>query len=135
VTLFESLKLVHVSCAFVSVSGFALRGYWMLTGDARLRQRVTRVLPHTIDSLLLGSAIGMLLIWGISPLQIGWLSAKLVALLLYILLGMIALRFGRTRRQRATALVLALCTAVYMLLVAYTKQASGPWYLLGAITD
>ena len=113
-TLFESLKLVHLSCAFVSVGGFFLRGCWMLTGNSRLRWRITRTLPHVIDTLLLASAVGMLLIWRVSPLDVDWLSAKLLALLLYIALGMVALRFGRTRRQRATAWSLALCAVGYM---------------------
>ena len=73
----------------------------------------------------------MLLVWGVSPLQLDWLSAKLVALLVYIGLGMVALRFGRTRRHRATALLLALCSAVYMFSVAYTKNPLGPLGLLG----
>ena len=129
-TLFESLKLVHVSCAFVSISGFFLRGYWMLTGDARLRLRVTRVVPHVIDTLLLASAVGMLVVWRVSPFEFDWLSAKLIALLLYIVLGMIALRFGRTGAQRATAWVLALGAAAYIICVAYTRDPRGPWYLL-----
>jgi uncharacterized membrane protein SirB2 len=133
VTLFEGLKLVHVSCAFISIAGFSLRGYWMLTGDSRLRLRVTRIVPHVIDTLLLASAVGMLLIWGVSPLKVDWLSAKLVALLLYILLGMIALRFGRTGLQRTMAWVLALCAAAYIICVAYTRDPMGPWYLLRTI--
>jgi uncharacterized membrane protein SirB2 len=131
VTLFDSLKLVHVCCAFISVGGFVLRGSWMLTGNPLLRRRLTRVLPHVIDTLLLSSAIGMLLVWGVSPFQLDWLSAKLVALLVYIGLGMVALRFGRTRRHRATALLLALCSAVYMFSVAYTKNSLGPLGLFG----
>lgn len=131
-TPFEGLKLVHVSCAFLSIGGFALRGFWMLTGNSNLRRRVTRILPHTVDTVLLASALGMLWIWGVSPLDVGWLTAKLVALLLYIALGMIALRFGRTHRQRVTAWVLALCSAVYMLSVAYSKSPLGPLHFLGA---
>jgi uncharacterized membrane protein SirB2 len=135
VTLFEGLKLLHVSCAFVSLSGFFLRGCWMLTDNPLLRRRTTRVLPHAIDTLLLGSALGMLLIWGVSPLQVGWLSAKLIALLLYIGLGMIALRFGANRRQRAIAWSMALAAGVYMLSVAYSKNVLGPWLLLGTVNS
>ena len=131
-TLFDSLKLGHIGCAFASVGGFVLRGSWMLSGNPRLRHPVTRVLPHAIDTLLLASAVGMLLIWGVSPLQLGWLTAKLLALSAYIALGMLALRFGRTRRQRATAWVLALVAALYMFSVAFTKNPLGPVYLLGA---
>ena len=124
-TPFDWLKLVHVSCAGLSISGFALRGYWMLTNNPLRQRRLTRVLPHIIDTLLLGSAVGMLVIWQVSPLQMGWLSAKIIALLLYIGLGMVAFRFGRTRRVRLSAWVLALFSAAYIGSVAYSKNPLG----------
>ena len=123
--LFVWLKMVHVSSALLSISGFALRGYWMLSDNPLLQRRLTRVLPHIVDTLLLGSAIGMLFVWQADPLQLPWLIAKIVGLLLYIGLGMVALRFGKTRRQRAIAFALALLTAAYILSVAYSKSPLG----------
>jgi uncharacterized membrane protein SirB2 len=123
--LFIWLKMAHISSALLSISGFALRGYWMLTDNPLLRRRLTRVLPHVIDTVLLGTAIGMLFIWQTDPLQLSWLIAKIVGLLLYIGLGMVALRFGKTRRRRATAFALALLTAAYILSVAYSKSPLG----------
>jgi uncharacterized membrane protein SirB2 len=122
--LVSTLKLIHVSCAFLSIGGFALRGYWMLTGNPLLRRRMAKTLPHIVDTTLLGSAIAMLWIWELSPLQIDWLSAKLLGLLLYIALGMVALRFGKTRRQKVGAWLLALLCAGYIISVAYSKT---PW--------
>ena len=118
---FELLKLLHISCAFLSIGGFTLRGYWMFTDNPRLRQRATRVLPHMVDTLLLGSAIGMLVIWQMNPLSLAWLSAKIIALLVYIGLGMVAFRFGATLQVRQVAFALALLTVAYMVAVAYTK--------------
>lgn len=124
--LFEWLKLLHVCSAILSISGFAMRGYWMVTDNPLLALRPVKVLPHVIDSLLLGSAVGMLLLWHASPFQYGWLTAKVVALLGYIALGMVALRFGRTRRVRITAFGMALLTVGYIVSVAYSKSALGP---------
>jgi uncharacterized membrane protein SirB2 len=124
VTLFESFKLVHVSCAFISIAGFGLRGYWMATDHALLQSRAVKVLPHIIDTLLLGSAITLLLILQLSPLAQPWLIAKILALLIYIGLGMVALRFGRTRKTKVMAWLLALLTAGYIVSVAYSKN---PW--------
>lgn len=124
--LFDTLKGLHIACAFLSISGFTLRGYWMITNNLRLRQRLTRVLPHMLDTLLLGSAIGMLVMWQANPLAIPWLSAKLIALLCYIGLGLVAFRFGTSRRVRATAFGLALLTAAYIVTVAYMKSPLGP---------
>ena len=123
-TLVESFKLVHVSCAFISIAGFGVRGYCMATDHALLESRAVKVLPHIIDTLLLGSAITLLLILQLSPLAQPWLIAKILALLIYIGLGMVALRFGRTRKTKVMAWLLALLTAGYIVSVAYSKN---PW--------
>ena len=131
-TLFGFLKLLHVSCAFLSIAGFFLRGYWMASGNLLLQHRAAKVLPHLIDTLLLCSAIGMLLVWRLSPLEQGWVFAKILALLFYIGLGMVALRFGQTRKIRVSAWLLALCTAGYIVSVAYSKSPLGFLLLLPA---
>jgi len=123
--LFAWLKLAHVGCALLSVSGFALRGYWMISGNTLLQHRLTKVLPHLVDTVLLASAIGMLIVWQASPLQLPWLIAKVLGLVVYIGLGLVALRLGRTRRVRITAYLLALATAAYILSVAYSKSPLG----------
>ena len=129
--LFIALRSLHVVCALLSVSGFALRGYWMLTDNPLRESRPARVLPHCIDTILLGSAIGMLVIWGVWPQQLGWVSAKICALLVYIVLGMVAFRFGRTRRIRGVAFTGALLAAAYIIATAYTHSALGPFALMG----
>jgi uncharacterized membrane protein SirB2 len=125
VTLAAFLKLIHVTCAFVSFAGFALRGYWMVVGNPLLQHRVAKVLPHVIDTLLLGSALSLLMVLQLSPLTQPWLSAKIIALFVYIGLGMVALRFGRSKRTRVSAWLLALLTAGYMVSVAYSKSPLG----------
>lgn len=120
----RTLYLLHVTCVCLSVAGFTLRGLWMLTDSALLQHRAAKVLPHMIDTALLASAIGMLWQWRMSPLDQPWLMAKITALLVYIGLGMIALRFGRTKPIRAGAYVLALITVAYMVSVALTRN---PW--------
>ena len=127
---FEWLKLTHVSCALLSISGFALRGYWRLSDNPLRERRLTRVLPHLVDTLLLGSAVAMLIAWNLSPLQLPWVTAKIVALLLYIGLGMVVMRFASTRGGQALAYLLALFTAGYIVSVAYTKSALGALAML-----
>ena len=119
----DILKTVHIVCAALSVSGFALRGYWMWRGSPLLTARATRILPHFIDTALLVSAIALAVRIHQYPLVHGWLTAKLVALLAYIVLGAVALRYGRSRRTRVLALVLALLTFLYIVTVAITRQA------------
>lgn len=127
---FTWLKLIHMSCALLSVLGFALRGYWRLTENPLRSYRLTRVLPHMVDTLLLATAIAMLVQWQLSPLELPWVTAKLCALLLYIGLGMVVMRFAATRQGQLLAYVAALFTAAYIVSVAYTKSALGALVLL-----
>ena len=123
--MYDLLKQFHITCALLSISGFALRGYWLLRRDPRLTHPLTRVLPHMVDTVLLVSAVAMLSILRVSPLALDWLTAKLAALLVYIALGMVALRFGRSRRVRIGAFWLALATGLYIISVAYTRSPMG----------
>ncbi len=125
-TAFEWLKLLHVGCAALSIGGFALRGYWQMTGNSLRSRALTRVLPHAVDTLLLGSALGMLWIWRLDPFRSPWLTAKIVALPAYIALGMMAFRFANTERARRLAFAMALLVAAYIVAVAVSKSPWGP---------
>jgi len=102
----------------------------MVVENPLLQRRLAKVLPHVIDSLLLGSAIALLVVLQLSPLESPWLMAKIVALLLYIGLGLVALRFGRAKKTRVVAWVLALLTGAYIVSVAYSKSPWGCFRLL-----
>ena len=54
-----ALKHLHVTCVVLSGLGFGLRGWWMITGSPLLQARLARVVPHVVDTLLLGSALVM----------------------------------------------------------------------------
>ena len=53
------LKYVHLAFAVMTISGFVLRGFWMLTESDRLSQRATRIAPHVIDALFLLTGIAL----------------------------------------------------------------------------
>ncbi|GAB3470387.1 SirB2 family protein [Massilia terrae] len=116
------LKHFHMSCAALSGSFFFLRGQWMLAGSPMLQRRWVKTAPHIVDSLLLASAVGLALWSHQYPGQMPWLTAKLVALVAYILLGAVALKYGKTKALRATAYVAALATFGYIVAVAVTKN-------------
>lgn len=126
VALLSLTKLLHVGTAAISIAGFTVRGIWMLRDSARLHARWVRIAPHVVDTLLLVSAIGLAVQLRLSPVQHTWLLAKIVALLLYIGLGVVALRRGRNRLVRALAWVAALATYLYIVAVAVTKSPWGP---------
>src|SRR5690606_3356805 len=114
-----------VTCVVLSAAGFLLRGSWMLSGSDLLRHRLTRVLPHVVDTLLLGSAIVLAVTIGQYPFEAGWVTAKVIGLLAYILLGTIALKRGRTLSVRLAAFVAAILTYAWIVSVALTKDVVG----------
>ena len=121
---FVIIKSLHLACAVLSISGFMLRGLWMWRGSNLLQARVTRILPHINDTLLFGAGFWLLIASAQYPAQHPWLATKLVAIVVYILLGMVALKRGRTARVRALAFVGALATFGYIVAVALTRS---PW--------
>ena len=116
-----TLKLVHQTTVLLSIAGFALRGGLMLADSSLLYRRWMRSWPHLIDTLLLVSGIWMAIVIKLSPLEHPWLASKLIALLVYIGLGFVALRLGKTRRIRVAALLAAALCFVYIALVGLNK--------------
>lgn len=123
--MYSILKQVHVSCVVLSGLGFALRGLWMLAGSSLLNHRLTRILPHTVDAVLLASAIFLAILADQYPLRDAWLTAKVGGLVAYVVLGAVALKRGRTRSVRLAALLAAMGVFGYIVSVAVTKQPAG----------
>ena len=117
-----ALKHLHVTCAVLSGALFLLRGVWMMSGSSLLQRRWVKVVPHIVDTLLLASAVTLALWSSQFPLQQPWLTAKVSALVVYIGLGTVALKRGRTPQVRALAFVAALACFTYILAVAVTKN-------------
>ena len=108
--------------ATLSGSLFLLRGIWMLRESSLLAQRWVRIVPHVVDTLLLTSALTMV-IWSEQyPFVQNWLTAKVLALILYLGLGAIALKYGKRKSVRVCALALALIIFLYIASVAATKR-------------
>ena len=121
-SLYLFVKYVHVGCVVLSLAGFAARGALMLRGSPLLQARFVRVAPHVVDTLLLASALWRAWMMQQYPFVHGWLTAKVLGLLAYIILGSIALRRGHTRAVRLAALAGALLAAGYVAAVALTKN-------------
>ena len=112
-----ALKHLHVTCVILSGLGFCLRGWWMLREAPQLKARLTRVLPHVLDSLLLGSALTMAYLSGQ-----GWLTAEFFGLLAYIVFGAIALKRGKTKAVRLGFFALAVLAYGYIVSVALSRS-------------
>ena len=123
-SMYTTLKLVHMTAATLTITGFILRGLWMLSGSSNLQHPLVRILPHVIDTVFLLAGIGLIMTLHLPVLQTGWLQIKIAALLVYIVLGTIALKRGKTKRIRSIAFVLALLTFAYVVGVALSKSAT-----------
>lgn len=118
VSSYPLVKQIHVLAVFLSFTLFFLRGLWMLADSPRLRHSWVRVTPHVVDTVLLGSAIALTLLLGQYPFETPWLTAKVAALAVYIGLGMVALKRGKTKRARTIAWVCAMLVFAYIVAVA-----------------
>jgi uncharacterized membrane protein SirB2 len=127
--MYETLKLVHVGTAVLTISGFVLRGYWMFSGSPNLQLKVVKVLPHIVDTVFLVSGIALIFILNLPVMSQPWLLMKFVALIAYIVLGAIALGRGKTIRSRTISFVLALATFAYIAGVALSKSTAS-WFAL-----
>lgn len=112
------LKQLHVALAVLTACSFCVRGYWMLARSPALQAWWSRWLPHVIDALLLLTGVTMAVGLSISPHAHAWLAIKLLAIVIYIVIGSIALKRGRTYRHRVVAFVLSLMVLAYVFAVA-----------------
>ncbi|HRO61806.1 MAG TPA: SirB2 family protein [Burkholderiaceae bacterium] len=117
-----TLKSIHMGAAVLSIAGFVLRYAWMIAQSPLLQARPTRILPHIVDTVLLASAILLAWMAGIAPWTVGWLGYKTIALIVYIVLGAIALKRGRTRGVRIAAGAAAIAVFASILWVARFKS-------------
>ena len=119
------IRYLHVAAVATSITLFVVRTGWMLRAPGMLQRRWVRVVPHVVDTVLLLS--GAWLAWQLGASGVrGWLPAKLVGLVLYVVLGSIALKRGRTRGARIGAAAAAVATFAYIAAVALTKSPLGP---------
>lgn len=125
-----ALKHLHMASVALSLGFFLLRGIGMLFDASWIAQRWARVSSQLVDTLLLGSAIALTITIGQYPFVDAWLTAKLLALVLYIVLGSLALKRAREKYLRAICLLLALLCASYIVSVAVYKYPLAPLLLL-----
>ncbi|MDP6182991.1 MAG: SirB2 family protein [Gammaproteobacteria bacterium] len=122
--MYAVLKVIHLGTVALSIGLFSARLFWAYTAPARLARPWVRTLPHVIDTVLLASAVGLTLVLHQYPFVQPWLTAKVFAVVLYIICGSVALKRARTRAGRNFASFAALSSVGYIILVATTRD---PW--------
>lgn len=112
--MYAAIKHIHLLTVAISLGLFLLRSVWMLLDSPQLQKRWVKILPHIIDTALLVSALSLCVIIGQYPFAEGWLTAKVLGLVAYIVFGTLALKRGKTKTIRVAALVAALISVAYI---------------------
>ncbi len=126
------IKSLHMITAIATLSGFVLRGYWMMVRSDCLQLKVVRIAPHVVDTVFLGSGIALVVMLELNVFSQPWLLAKVTGLIVYIVLGTIAIKRGPTLQIRAIAFVAALAVFAYIVGVALAKSPASWLKVLAA---
>ena len=101
--------------------GFCVRGAWMMTESAMLQKKLVKVLPHIVDTILIISAITLVVMSGQYPWVAGWVGIKIGLLVAYIVLGTFALKRGKTKQIRIVFFAVSIAILLALFAVAGIK--------------
>lgn len=120
--MYYLIKNIHIASVILSLAGFILRGIWMIRASEILSYRAVKILPHIIDTALLLSALILIFIIDQYPFYHHWLTVKVVALIVYIFLGLLAFKWAKTKASKVIYWLLAMFMFLYIISVAITKE-------------
>ena len=127
---YMALKHAHMMFALISIVLFMLRAWIAVPSPARIKSKVLKVLPHIIDTLLLILGVWLAVMMKYNPMgNSPWLAAKIIGLVLYIIVGTIAIKRGKTAKQRLIATIAAIVIFAYIYGAAVTKSPLSWLYL------
>ncbi|MGO1247613.1 MAG: SirB2 family protein [Oceanisphaera sp.] len=120
---YVAIKHAHMMFAIISITLFMLRAWLAIPSPDRIQNKLLKIAPHVIDTILLALGIWLAVLssqipFGNSP----WLTAKVVGLVVYIIVGTIAIKRGKTHKQRLIATLIAIATFAYIYGAAISKS-------------
>ena len=127
---FATLKALHQALALISVAGFVLRWAWKWRESGLADHRLTRTLPHVIDTAFLVTGIALAMKLHLSVPDSAWLNAKVGGLVLYVILASLAYKRLKQRRARLFCFIAALATFGWVVSVAISHS---PWGFFAAL--
>ena len=130
---YPQIKAVHIATVVASGLLFALRGLLVHAGQSRIAMAApVRYLSYAIDTTLLIAALVLVAILPGAMFANGWLAAKIALLVVYIALGVFALRRGRSPRVRIACWLAALAAFGFMYTIARAHHPGGIFWMLFA---
>ena len=128
IEFYPQILFVHILAITLSGSLFALRGLGVLAGARWPQAAVVRYLSYSIDTVLLTAALMLLTLLPAAMFANHWLTVKLTLVVVYVLLGVFALRRGRTPRVRAICYFAGLLVFITIIGIARAHHPLG-WLL------
>ncbi|MCB1564668.1 MAG: SirB2 family protein [Rhodanobacteraceae bacterium] len=126
IAYYLQIKWVHVAAVIASGALFGLRGLLVWAGREQLAMWAPlRYLSYSIDTVLLTAALMLVTILHQYPFVHAWLTVKVLLLVVYIVLGTLALKRGKTMNQRRIWFVAALAVYLFIVSVARSHSALG----------
>ncbi|GAB2623683.1 SirB2 family protein [Novilysobacter erysipheiresistens] len=110
IEFYPQIKMIHIALALLSGGLFAVRGAGVLAGMRWPHWLPVRWTSYAIDTSLLTAALMLLTVLPGAVFANGWLTAKLVLLVVYVVLGVFAIKRARTRTAKAICYIAALAT-------------------------
>ncbi|MCX7144875.1 MAG: SirB2 family protein [Sulfuritalea sp.] len=123
--MYAVIKYVHLFSVTLSLTGFFLRGVLTLRASPLMKARWIKVLPHINDTILLAAALSLAVMSDQYPFVSGWVTAKVLGVIAYIILGSLALREGSSLRTRIVCWLAAMAVFGWIVSVALTRQPAG----------
>ena len=120
--MYEILVTSHAGAAVLSLALFVGRGTLRFQGSAWAAHPAARIAPRAVDTVLLMTAFALLFVIGQYPFVDHWLTVKLVGVVVYILLGAVALGEQASDRARTAAFVGGILVMVYLYAFSLTRQ-------------
>jgi len=125
IEFYAQIKAVHIVAVVMSGMLFATRGAFALAGGRWPYLAGVRYLSYAIDTVLLTAALMLATILPSALFANHWLTVKLLLVVAYIVLGVFALRRGRSTRARGACFAVALLTYLAVIGIALAHHPLG----------
>jgi len=126
--VYLEVKTAHVLFAGTSLLLFVFRWFAASQSGHLPAPRLWRAVPPVVDTLLLACGVWLLLILRLNPIATPWLRVKLLCVLVYIVLGVLAFRLPA--RWRPWLFTAALLVFGFIVSVALTHDPRGIFSLV-----
>lgn len=125
IEFYPQIRQFHIVIALLSGSLFALRGAFLLGGARWPLALPVRWLSYAVDTALLTAALMLLTLLPGAMFANGWLAVKVALVVVYIVLGVFALKRAKTRRTRVLSYLAALATFLAIYAIARAHHPLG----------